>query len=175
MKIMLTGDSITSGFKTKELLPGFDVVNAGIYGDNSPGLLNRLGNDLKFHNPDYLFILIGTNDFALGRSIPEIVDTIREIIIKAKDFVPEKNIYITPLLPTNNIENRPNSSIRELNRLIEALARDQKINCFHLHARFIYDNGDLKQEFTNDGLHLTPAAYSLWAALLSEKISAFNK
>ncbi|MHC1736397.1 MAG: GDSL-type esterase/lipase family protein [Ignavibacteriaceae bacterium] len=175
MKIMLTGDSITSGFKTTDLMPGFDAVNAGIYGDNSPGLLKRLENDLSFHNPDYLFILIGTNDFALGRSITEIVETLREIIIKAKDFLPEENLYITPLLPTKNVENRPNSSILELNRLIEVLARDQKINCFHLHARFIDENGDLKQEFTDDGLHLTPAAYSLWAALLSEKISTFNK
>jgi len=173
MKIMLTGDSLTFGLKTKDLLPDFDIVNVGISGDNTPGLLKRIELDIRSANPDYLFILIGTNDFALGRSIPQIMDTLKEIILKSKSLLPPQNVYITPLLPTKNIENRPNSSIRDLNNLIELLAQNQNINCFHLYSHLIDELGDLKNDFTDDGLHLTPPAYSLWADLLKQKISTF--
>ncbi len=43
-----------------EITPKF--INAGISGNTSTDLLNRFDSDIIAHNPNYVFILIGSND-----------------------------------------------------------------------------------------------------------------
>jgi len=172
MRIMLTGDSLTHGFNTGVLLSEFNIINKGIYGDNTEGIKNRIGKDIIEHKPDFLFILIGINDFALGRSIENIEVSYREIVKKAKDFLAGEKIYITKLLPTKNIENRPNSAIRLMNERLSILAEEEKVKIFDLYSQFADETGNLKDDFTDDGLHLTPKAYGVWSSILRSKLEA---
>jgi len=59
--IVLAGDSHTQFYDSQEYLKGYKIVNRGIMGDNSAGLLNRLDEITKGH-PKKLFIQIGLND-----------------------------------------------------------------------------------------------------------------
>lgn len=75
MKIVFIGDSFTRGFgvsrneswfsllesKTKKTL-----VNKGINGDTTSGMLARLHRDGELEKPDYIFIEGGVNDFIAG-------------------------------------------------------------------------------------------------------------
>lgn len=77
--LILIGDSITHGtvsFNYAEVLAqrlsekGIDVINAGINGDLTYNVLQRLQNILLL-DPDYITLLIGTND-ATGIFFPEV-------------------------------------------------------------------------------------------------------
>jgi lysophospholipase L1-like esterase len=169
-KIVLIGDSITFGFETKELLPEFNIVNKGIYGDNTTGVLVRLENDVIKENPDKVFVLIGTNDFALERSDEELINNISEILDELSERLKDAKIYLTPLLPTLNIDNRPNDRIRGVNLKLRLLTEKYKINYFDLYNKLVNVNGELNVRYTIDGLHLSEAAYKIWADFLKEEL-----
>ena len=171
MKIILIGDSITAGFKTDLLLPGLKIVNKGVYGDNSEGVLKRLKHDVIAQAPDIVYILIGTNDFALGRSNDQLLETLKNTAEILQTSLKKTKIYFASILPTRAIENRPNERINEMNLLISKLCKRKGLEYFNLHAEMADEFGNLKEELTIDGLHLTDAAYKKWSQILNDRHS----
>ncbi len=169
MKILLIGDSITEGFKTGILLPNLNIINKGVYGDNSEGVLKRLNADVISHNPDIVYILIGTNDFAMGRNNGQLLDTLEKIAGLLKKTIHTGEIYFTSILPTRNIKNRPNRRINEMNELIKQLCVKRGTKYFNLHSAMTDETGLLNNKYTIDGLHLTDTAYQKWAEVLQQR------
>ena len=165
-KILLMGDSITACFNTKMLLPEFNIINKGLSGNNSTHLLKRLERDLLTSNPDIVFILIGTNDIAAGFTDTEILFNINIILEITAEKLRKSKIFITSILPTRNNELRPNERIRGLNKKIQMITEELKVNYLDLYSIFVDDTGQLGRELTNDGLHLNEKAYLKWADFL---------
>ena len=78
MKIICLGDSQTFSYglhradKWTTLLgeaTGFEVINAGINGDTSGGMLARLRYDVIDQKPDVVMVMGGGNDFIMGCSL----------------------------------------------------------------------------------------------------------
>jgi len=168
-KILLIGDSITEAFKTDKLLPELNIINKGVYGDNTTGVLARLEKDVIDQNPDVVFVLIGTNDFALERTDDELTGNIDKIINILTEKLENAAIYLTPILPTRNIENRPNERIREVNNTLKMLTQKYGIRYFDLYSCLL-DNGQIAEHFTIDGLHLSDDAYKIWADFLTSTL-----
>lgn len=173
--IVFLGDSITEAFDVKTLLSEFNIINKGIYGDNSMGVLDRIEKDAINLNPDYVFILIGTNDFALNRTPEQLADTYEKIIKRLAESMPSKNIYVTSILPTRNIENRPKEIITKANELLKKIASSYDANYFDLHSEFLASDGQIIADFTSDGLHLSEDGYKKWAEVFRKKFSFLAK
>ena len=62
--VVFLGDSITEHGNWNEWFPATPLVNRGISGDTTAGVLARL--DTAIDNPLAVFLLIGTNDLAFG-------------------------------------------------------------------------------------------------------------
>jgi lysophospholipase L1-like esterase len=80
MKVVCIGNSIVNGFPHRRsrsfpsvlrTLTGWEVINKGVNGDTTGGVLERFPHDVLAHRPDLVLILTGTNDFILGLSTPE--------------------------------------------------------------------------------------------------------
>lgn len=170
-KIILIGDSITYSFDVNKLLPEYYIINKGIYGDNSLGVLKRIEQDVIQNNPDFVFLLIGTNDFALERTDEELLSTINEIIISMISSLPRTKIFLTSILPTNKIENRPNDRILKVNVHIHNIAIKRNVNYFDLHSLLLDDDGNLNKAYTTDGLHLSDNGYVVWAKALRKLLN----
>lgn len=164
--VVLIGDSITEAFKTNELLPHFNIINKGVYGDYTEGVYTRLQNDVIAENPAAVFVLIGTNDMARERSDDEIIASVTRIALTLKKQLPLSIIVLTSILPTRDIENRPNSRINRLNMRIKLLTEEIRIKYFDLNQHFTDDDGNLLAYFTTDGLHISDAGYEHWASIL---------
>jgi lysophospholipase L1-like esterase len=171
MKILLIGDSITEGFKTDLLLPRLKILNKGISGDNSEGVFNRLKHDVIAQAPDIVYILIGTNDFALGRSNDQLLETLENTAEILQTYLKKTKIYFTSILPTLDIEDRPNERINEMNLLISKLCERKGLEYFNLHYEMADEFGNLKEELTIDGLHLSNTAYKIWSQILLRRHS----
>src|ERR1035437_634694 len=80
--VVMLGDSITEWSDWRELLPNADVINRGIRGDTSDGVLERLPEVIR-RNPRIVVLMIGVNDLYIGLppSIPDqnIVAIAREL------------------------------------------------------------------------------------------------
>jgi lysophospholipase L1-like esterase len=165
-KIVMIGDSITAGFDEKKLLPDFKVINKGINGDSSLGVLKRLQEDVIELKPKIIFILIGTNDLAFGRTDDEIVKTLREILSMLKKSSDKHVVYVQSILPTRNVSDRPNDGIISINSQLKILAEKFGFIYLDLHSEMKDENGNLKKNFTDDGLHLSRDAYETWSGIL---------
>lgn len=98
-KLVLLGDSLTFGYGVNKKdswaynlskhLP-FEIINKGINGDTTSSMLDRFYEDVSSLNPDYVFVMGGSNDLLCGRTISSIIANIEEII---KDYS-SKNIII---------------------------------------------------------------------------------
>ena len=60
-KVMFLGNSITEGGNWGELLGDKSIINRGIGGDVTFGIMKRL-DDVVIRRPSKIFILIGIND-----------------------------------------------------------------------------------------------------------------
>ncbi len=96
----MLGNSITEGANWKVLLNDTTIINRGISGDVTFGVLNRIA-DITERKPSKLFVLIGIND--LSRNTPDeiIVENIFKMVSKVKSGSPSTVIYVQSILPTN--------------------------------------------------------------------------
>ena len=92
-------------------------------------------------------------------------------MILTTENVTVKDIFITSILPTRNNQPRPNKRIRELNKKIEIIADEFKVNYLDLHTLFADETDQLRGEFTEDGLHLNEKAYVEWADFLNNLLN----
>ena len=179
-KIVFAGCSITEFGRWNELLNDMSIINRGIAGDNSFGLLNRI-DDIINLQPSMLFISIGINDIAKDISTQVTVDNILELVKKLKESSPKTKILVHSILPTNasNRLNKDevkshynkNDKVAELNRILEQNSQEKDFIFIDLYSSFNDTNGNLKLEFGDkDGLHLNAHGYKLWSDILKRNV-----
>jgi lysophospholipase L1-like esterase len=162
--ILLLGDSITESFPHADLLHEFTIENVGVHGDNTELVLRRLERDVLRKNPAVIFILIGTNDMASGFSNGTTLRNIDAILRRCRTAFRSARIVLQSILPTRSLENRPVTRIEFLNLQMQRLARVSGADYLDIGTLFVNSHGEIDEQFSNDGLHLTNAAYRLWAA-----------
>lgn len=172
--IVFLGNSITERGQWHELLPGEIIMNRGIGGDNTFGVLARL-NDVIQYQPKKVFLLIGINDIGRGLPLEVIANNYRQIMERIKKGSPKTILYVQSVLPMNErilkadyLKNKKDS-ILQLNVAIQNLAREMGVEYINLHPVFADEQGELKEDYTIDGIHLKPAAYVQWVAFLKRK------
>ncbi|WP_432714573.1 GDSL-type esterase/lipase family protein [Pedobacter sp.] len=172
--IVFLGNSITERGMWHELLPGKVIMNRGIGGDNTFGVLARLSPIIS-SKPAKVFLLIGINDIGRGLPVDVIAKNYERMIIQFHKGTPKTKLYLQSVLPMNDdiltadyLKNK-GQYIVELNRRITFLAEKYNLTYINLHEVFNDGTGKLKPGLTMDGIHITPAAYVLWVNFLKRK------
>ena len=171
---VLLGDSITDFFNWYELFYDFSkisgqaVYNRGISGDTTDRLLERLNENVLNIEPKNVVLLIGTND--IGRELPlsMSVENVSKIIENTKKVCPDINFILQAVYPINRgmrdkFEKRSNEKIDIMNK--EFIKFSEKYDCVWLDItdKLKDETGNLKKEYTYDGLHLNINAYKIVA------------
>ena len=158
----MIGDSITDGAEWQELFKNHAVVNRGIGGDTTEGVLNRMSSIIS-SNSEKAFIMIGINDFGRGDSVNDVYSNYQQIIkeLKSNQIMP----YIQSTILANGNAARLNSSISELNIKLKELAAKEGLVYVDLNEG-LSSNGILKNEFTRDGVHLNGKGYFVWKGMI---------
>lgn len=171
--IVFIGNSLTEYFDlTIFNMP--QVVNQGIAGDFSVGVLKRLDPILEA-KPAKIFLMIGINDLLAGISVEEVLNNYQRIIEKMAKGSPSSRIYIQSVLPTSFDDGTftdnsiINEYIVELNTRLVELTIKFDLQFIDLHRHFLVEKA-LNPEFTDDGVHLNEKGYLLWTELVSEQV-----
>ncbi|RZM24617.1 MAG: GDSL family lipase, partial [Pedobacter sp.] len=132
--IIFLGNSITERGEWQEILSDskFPVVNRGIGGDNSFGILARMDEVLRAR-PKAIFLMDGIND--QFRKLPQEVsiNNYRRIIRKIKAVSPKTRIYLESALPINEtMTSEPytkgrNALVPKLNKMLQELAKEEQV------------------------------------------------
>lgn len=175
-RIVFLGNSITEIGNWKELTGDSTVLNRGIGGDITYGVLQRIAQVTALR-PSKVFLLIGIND--IGKDIPPamIVHNIGQIVNRIRQESPSTRIILQTILPVNpDVKGFPqhydkNDKVIQANALLRKLAAEKGLPLVDLYAAFSDQQGYLRKELTGDGLHLTPNGdgYRQWVALLRKQ------
>lgn len=171
-EIILLGNSITEGGDWKVLFPNKNVVNRGISGDVTAGILYRL-SEITASRPKKIFLLIGTNDLARGESESYVVDQVASILQGIKKESGDTEIFLQSILPVNPAVGEKFSGhkknqqlIVSVNNILKELSKSMHIVFIDLHKKFRNPEGVLMSKYTDDGLHLNEKGYLKWKRVL---------
>ncbi|MBE9118390.1 lysophospholipase [Lusitaniella coriacea LEGE 07157] len=178
---VLLGDSISLWFPQEMLPTDKDWLNQGISGETTRGLLGRLAL-LDETEPKAIFIMIGINDLIKGVKDETVVANQLLIVRYLKQVHPNSTIILQSILPHSadkaTWEGRdrllalPNQRIRGINQRLRAIAQAEDILFLDLYPLFADERGNLRTEFSTDGLHLSQQGYILWQTALQVFIQA---
>ena len=177
--IIFIGDSIVEYFLLQELLGTTKtIVNRGIRGYQTGLLLDNLDAHLYGDAVDQIVLLIGTND--IGKDIPmnEALNNLESVIQTISRDYPLSQIKLVSILPVNEGEDfkqtvyiRTNEKIKAWNQAYQDLASAyMQVEFVPVFENLLDQKGQLKSDFTTDGLHLSVSGYQALSSTLKKYI-----
>ncbi|MFS9134043.1 SGNH/GDSL hydrolase family protein [Streptococcus infantis] len=177
--IIFIGDSIIEYYPLQELLgTSKAIVNRGIRGYQTGLLLDNLDAHLYGDAVDQIVILIGTND--IGKDIPmnEALNNLESVIQTISRDYPLSQIKLVSILPVNEGEDfkqtvyiRTNEKIKAWNQAYQDLASAyMQVEFVPVFENLLDQKGQLKSDFTTDGLHLSVSGYQALSSTLKKYI-----
>jgi lysophospholipase L1-like esterase len=172
-ELILFGDSMMAYFPIKAFDLEDQVLNMGIPGDTTVGLLNRVDQVIRMH-PKYVIINIGLNDFVLTQlSYDESLNNILEIRHQILEKCPNTEVYVTSLTPINQKDfedqtyllNRDKEDAVKLNKLLKSRI-DHKY-FIDTYDDLLDEQGDLRLDYTRDGIHLNQKGYQVYLKMIN--------
>ena len=157
--VAFIGDSLTDGYDLKMYYPEMKVINRGIGGDTTHGVLARLDASIIEPAPRVVVMMIGTNN--LG----DMFTDYEEILIKLKSELPDTKVVILSIPPSCGDYASRNGQIAINNVKIKSLAEKYDYTYVDVFTPlFDFERNELRAEYTTDGIHFTPLGYEVITA-----------
>lgn len=182
IKLICIGDSLTFGYETKtskrwtnllEKELDIEVINAGINGDTTTGVLSRFMPLIKDFEPTHIFIFAGTNDLWFGLKNEFIIANIYAMCKQALHF----NVFPLVGIPT------PCFNSEELNAIGESYPerldkfKDSLIEfCSKKEITYVnFNEGILGEYFMEDGIHYNDKGHMFIKKQIKEELQTLLK
>ena len=157
--VAFIGDSLTDGYDLATYYPGISVINRGIGGDTTHGVYDRLEVSVIEPAPKVIVMMIGTNN--LGDMFTDYED----ILARLKAELPDTEVVILSIPPSAGDYAERNGLIAINNLKIQTLAKKYGYVYVDLFTHlYDYDVGEMRAEYTTDGIHFTPLGYEIITA-----------
>ena len=178
--VLFAGSSLMEMFPVEKFahedgLP-VTVYNRGVGGFITDELIDTIAREKKIVHciidlaPKKLFINIGTNDLSdASRSMEQIMSNYALILDKVKKAVPEVRMYLMAYYPVNYSAATPemkpcllirsNEKIARANEEVKMLADRFGASYIDVTAPLKDENGDLRAEYTIEGMHINEDGY----------------
>lgn len=172
--ILFFGDSLTFGYGVKKQDSwvykitqeiSSTSLNKACNGYTTAYMLSRYYTDVLKYSPSNIFLMCGTNDLLLGRSIKSIIENI-ELMIKDSLDINSKLIIGIPPTIIGEMANKlfTPSSLYEYAEKELIMLKDELISlCNNYNLKFInfYDLTLNKKNLYLDGIHLSSIGHEL--------------
>ncbi|MFZ7933744.1 SGNH/GDSL hydrolase family protein [Bacillus thuringiensis] len=161
--------------RLQEMFPNWEVVNAGVPGDNTFDALNRIEEDVISYKPDFVTVFLGTNDAVSFSqvSLQAYKENLEKIV---NQVLSDKVLLISPApVDEERQHNRTNRVLSQYADVVEKVARETGSYFLNVFAEMIQER-DYKRFVENDekdekdGLHFGPEGYEYVAKLIGEKL-----
>lgn len=180
-QVVFIGDSITQGWEGagKEVWARYyahrNAVNLGIGGDRTQHVLWRLenGNLPSGLKPKAAVVMIGTNNSnGEDNSVEQIAEGVAAIVAKLRSRLPDTTVLLVPIFPRGENPNPQRGKLNQVNQILQKLADGKAVRWVDFGHRFVDSKGLIPRDLMPDFLHLSPAAYGIWAESLEPHLSA---
>ena len=150
------GDSLTDGYDVKSYYPEYTVLNRGIGGDTTIWLEKRLDVSLYSVKTKVAIMLIGANN------METMFENYQRILQSFKENVPKTKIILLSLTSMGGEWGKKNQLAAYNNVKIKKLAEQYGFEFVDLYSALLnLEDGEIFDEYTTDGGHLTPKGYEV--------------
>lgn len=172
--VVCIGDSLTFGYglhksncfvSLLEKNYNFNIINKGVNGDTSTGILSRFDRDVLKSKAKVCIIMCGTNDLLCGRNVDSVIDNINIMI---NDCI-HNNIIPIIMSPPKTLDKLAqklwesslnyediNKKLNLFNNRLNFLCKQNNISFISLYNLIPYN-----KLYYIDGIHLTESANTL--------------
>jgi lysophospholipase L1-like esterase len=173
-KTIFLGDDHFERINLRKVLRDSSIINRGISGDNTFGVLKRL-DEISGRKPARVFIIVGIND--LSRNVPNevIIENIFAIVSKLRSMSPNVRVFVLSLLPVNpTLKDFPaaflkQQNILEINSQLKRYGDALKYNFVDLYSQLSDARDLLDARYTSDGIHLNDVGNARWVEYLKKE------
>lgn len=180
-QILFVGSSLMEFFPIDEMKQTLEknciIYNRGIAGFVTTELLNSMDECIFELQPSKIFINIGTNDMNTPDYRKEnLIENYDKILNQINEMLPNCRVYVMAYYPVNakadfpgvdkefkenRFKTRTNAVILEANEAVEELAKKYNYEFINVNDGLMDEEGNLKEEFSIEGIHMWPNAYSV--------------
>ena len=174
-QILFAGSSLMEQFPIYEFLLDFQlpytIYNRGVDGFTTDEFYAALENCVFALEPAHLFLNIGTNDLnGPEYRLSRLLDNYEKILQAIRGRLPATRLYLMAYYPVNPtvatiphmqeiFRHRTNARIREASEGVQALAARYGARFLDCNAGLTDGDGNLKAEYTNEGMHMYANGY----------------
>lgn len=160
--VAFLGDSLTDGYDVAKYYPQYKTVNRGIGGDTTVGLEARLDVSVYDLKPKVATLLIGANN------MDTMMENYEDILKGFKENIPDTKIVLISLTSMSGDWGRNNQLAAYNNVQIKLLAEKYGYEYVDMYSALMnIETGEIYDEYTTDGGHLTPAGYEVFTRELT--------
>ena len=180
-QILFTGSSLMEQFPINELLMtekmDYIIYNRGVGGFTTDDMLENMDVQVFGTEPSKIFINIGTNDISnpsisFEEALTHTMTNYEKILVQIKEKLPETQVYMMAYYPVKEdaplpegewgrtmFKNRNNTNIPIANEEVKKLADKFGYTYIDVNNGLTDANGNLKEEYTIEGVHMYANAY----------------
>lgn len=188
-RVAFVGDSITeawpgAGKETwQQVWVPRHAICLGISGDRTQHVLWRLDHGLADalasdrNDVRACVVMIGTNNSnGDDNTAAEIATGIVRVVRRLCSALPNAKVLLLAIFPRGERPDAQRDKCQQASELaFEALAGDSRVVCRDIGARFLGEGGTLSEAMMPDRLHLSAAAYRVWADAIVDDVDAMLK
>jgi len=185
-RVVFMGDSITDSWQNHKFggfFPGKPYLDRGISGQTTPQMLVRFRPDVIALRAKVVVILAGTNDLS-GNTGPTTLEATEDNLAAMADLarVNSIGVVLASILPVSDYNQRdgkpivrttgrPPDKIKQLNEWMKTYAANNKLTYLDYHSALVDDQGFLREDLSEDGLHPNAKGYAIMAPLAEAAIA----
>lgn len=152
--VCAVGDSITYHYDLESYYKGIKMVNRGIPGETTTGLLNHIDTSIFAVDMKVITLWIGINN------VENMMNDYEYILSGIKEYKPDAKTIIISITPTRDYPSYLNGTIVERNKDIKALAEKYAYQYVDIHSKLLNPSNELNEKYSmKDGLHLSKEGY----------------
>ena len=152
------------------------IYNRGVSGYKTEDVLREIDTMLFDLDPAKVFINIGTNDMNSDSDNNEgwmerLLYNYEKILVQMKNKIPDAIVYLMAYYPVNRamldnmnvsiFNTRTNENIAALNKKVKRLADKYEYIFIDVNEGLCDEQGNLKEEYTKEGIHMYANAYQI--------------
>jgi len=165
--ILFVGSSSIRLWDTVASFPARSIVNRGFGGAILPDVLAHFDTVVTPHRPGRIVFYCGDNDLAKGRTPEQVAADFRNFVGRVHEVAPEARIAYLGIKPSGKrwaiwpTAQRANAAVRAV------CAADPRLTYLDTAPSLLGEDGrPIPALFKEDRLHLAPAGYARWNALV---------
>ncbi|MEZ8222731.1 SGNH/GDSL hydrolase family protein [Vibrio splendidus] len=169
--LVMFGDSITEWAPWADIFRDVSMVNRGLAGDTTTGMLRRIDTTLNV-KPKLVCFMAGINDLAQGYDVDHIYQNYIDMLKVWQEN--DIRILVQSTLYVGSKLQGLNPSVELLNTKISEYCAQQGIAFLDVNS-VLSPNQLLSNEYSCDDLHLNAKAYQVWAEVLQPTVAELLK